>query len=314
MKSFSTRVVAVIAVLSLLANVLLYMRYSTNRPLVTVGSEAITKKQYLDQLEHQAGADVLSKMVLTKLIHQAAARAGVTPTSQDVDTEIATIQRRSPQVLAPYAQDPGKLAEFKQDLATKLALDNLRMKDIALSPAEVAAYYAQHKAEFTLPQQVQTMTVVTKNSMDADTAADLLRQNQPPDAIGRQPRMAVVGINGFNPNFSALPADVKKQIGASIKTMKTGDVKTFHAGPLFLTMRIGKNSVATLPTLDQVREQVERDARLEKAPSPAKTMARLYQTTKPTFHYDADKYSSYFNAIQNYPLNADSGKKTASVP
>lgn len=312
MKSYTARIIAVIAVVSLLANVLLYMRYSTGRPLVSVGSEVITKKQYQDQLEHQAGQEVLSKMVLSKLINQAASRAGVPATTQDVDAQITLIERRSPQLLTPYAQDPTKMAEFKGDLQTKIALDNLRMKDIVVSPVELSAYYAQHKADFQLPQQVKTTTVITKTSMDAETAADLLRQNQPADAIGRQARMAVVGINGFNPDFSALPPVLKQQISDSIRTMKAGDVTTFHNGALYLSMRVGNNSAAVVPPLDKVREQVERQARLEKAPPVVKTVAQLYQTAKPTFHYDEDKYASYFSAIQNYPLNGD--KKTAKLP
>ena len=312
MKSYTARIIAVIAVVSLLANVLLYMRYSTGRPLVSVGSEVITKKQYQDQLEHQAGQDVLSKMVLSKLINQAAARAGVPATTQDVDAQIASIERRSPQLLTPYAQDPAKMAEFKDDLQTKIALDNLRMKDITVSPVELAAYYGQHKTDFKLPQQVKTTTVITRTTMDAETAADLLRQNQPADAIGRQARMSVVGINGYNPDFSALPLALKQQISNSIRTMKAGDVTTFRSGALFLTMRVGNNSAAVVPPLNTVREQVEREARLQKAPPAVKTIAQLYQKGKPTFHYDEDKYASYFSAIQNYPLNGD--KKTAKLP
>ena len=76
MKSLFTPLVAVVAVLSLTANVLLYLRYSTLRPLVTVGNEVITKKQYQDELEHQAGQQVLGKMVLTRLVAQAAVRRG----------------------------------------------------------------------------------------------------------------------------------------------------------------------------------------------------------------------------------------------
>ena len=312
MKSYTARIIAVIAVVSLLANALLYMRYSTGRALVSVGSEVITKKQYQDQLEHQAGQDVLSKMVLSKLINQAASRAGVAATTQDVDAQIASIERRSPQILTPYAQDPSKMAEFKADLQTRIALDNLRMKDVAISPVELAAYYARHKSDFQLPQQVRTTTVITKSAMDADIAADLLRQNQPADAIGRQARMAVVGINGYSPDFSALPPVLKKQISDSIRSMKTGEVATFHTGSLYLSMRIGNNSAATVPPLDKVREQVERQARLEKAPPVAKMVAQLYQTAKPVFHYDEDKYSSYFSAVQNYSLNGE--KKTAQVP
>jgi len=313
MKSFSSRLLAVIAVLSLLANVLLYMRYSTNRPLMTVGSEIITKKQYMDTLEHQAGQEVLSKMVLTKLIMQAATQAGVVPTTQDVDAQIKEIERTSPQILAPYMQDQGKMAEFKQDLTAKLALDSLRIKDVALSPTEVAAYYAQHKAQFALPQQVMTTTVITNNAVDASTAADLLRQNQRPDAIGRQPRMSVVGVNGYNPDLSVLPATVREQISSTIRVMKAGDVKTFQSGPWFLTMRVSRNNRAEVPSLDQVRPQVEREARLEKAPSAAKMLARLYQSAKPTFQYDKDKYSSYFAAVQNYPVDSADSNKTARV-
>ncbi len=314
MKSVSARVLAVVAVLSLLANVLLYLRYSSGRPLVTVGSEVITKKQYQDQLEHQAGADVLSKMVLTKLVMQAAAQAGVTPTDQDVKNELASIERRSPQVLSPFVQDAQKMAEFQTDLTTKMALENLQIKDVALTPAEVAAYYSRHQADFKLPQQIQTITVVTQNPVDASTAADLLRQNERPDAIGRQPRMGVIGINGYNPDLSALPPAFKQQISKGIQAMKTGEVRTFHGGPWYLSMRVSKNNNAALPPLSQVQEQVEHQARLEKAPSALKTMARLYQTAKPTFHYDPEKYQAYFNAIQNYPLDNDSGKKTARVP
>ena len=123
--------------------------------------------------------------------------------------------------------------------------------------------------------------------------------------------MAVVGINGYNPDFSALPPVLKRQISDSIRTMKAGDVATFHNGSLFLTMRVGNNSAAVVPSLDKVREQVERQARLEKAVPLSKTIAQLYQEAKPTFHYDEDKYSSYFASIQNFPLNG--AQKTAQL-
>ena len=107
MKFLSARLLAVVAVLSLIGNVLLYMRYSTNRPLVTVGNEAITKKQYQDQLEHQGGQAVLSKMVLEKLVTQAATRDGVMATTKDVDDRIASVERRAPQLFDPVSTRPG---------------------------------------------------------------------------------------------------------------------------------------------------------------------------------------------------------------
>ena len=312
MKSFSARLLAVIALLSLTANVLAYFRYTTSRPMVTVGGEAISRKQYQDQLEHRAGQEVLNKMVFTKLVAQAAARANVAPSPKDVDERLAVIQRQAPQLLAPYAGDAAKMAEFREDLSTNMALENVRIKDVALSPADVAAYYARHKGDFALPQQIKTATVVTENSVDAATAEDLLRQHQPYDVIGRQPHLRVVGVNGYNPPLeSALASAVKKQISDFVQHAPVGGVKTFRQGASFLTFQVTKSSPAAVPPLSAIRDQVEHAARLALAPTPQQEMARLYQAGPPKFQYDADKYSGYFSAVQNYHVTSDSGKKTA---
>ena len=311
MKSFSARVLAVIAVLSLVGNGIQYLHYSTSRPLVTVGGEVITKKQYQDQLEHQAGQQVLSKLVFDKLVSQAAARDGVTPTAQDVDAQVKEIERRAPQMLAPYTQDPAKMAEVRQDLQTTIALENLRIKDVALTPADVAAFYAKNRARFVLPQQVQATTVVTENSVDAATAADLLRQKTPPDVLARQPRLHVVGVNGYNPDMSTLPPALKRQVSGYVQKAKPGGVKTFRDGAYYMTFQVTKNNGETLPPLAQIRGQVERQARLEHAPTPQAEMARLYQASKPAFN--SDRYAAYFEAFQKSPVGDDS-KKTASVP
>jgi len=312
MKSLLLRVLAVVAVLSLIGNVLLYLRYSTARPLVTVGGEVITRKQYQDQLEHQAGQQVLSKMVFDKLVAQAAARAGVSPTQQDVDAQIQDIQRRSPQLLVASNSDPAKRAEVRQDIQSAIALENLRIKDVALTPAQVAAFYARNSAKFALPQQVQATTVVTHNKVDADTAADLLRQKTPPDVLARQPRMNVVGANGYNPDMSTLPPALKRQISGFVHKATAGEITTFRDGAYFMTFQVIKNNHETLPPLAQIRALVEREARLESAPAPQAEIARLYQAVKPTF--GSDKYAAYFDTLQKYPVSQDGNKKTASTP
>ena len=316
MKFLSARLLAVVAVLSLIGNVLLYMRYSTNRPLVTVGNEAITKKQYQDQLEHQGGQAVLSKMVLEKLVTQAATRDGVLATTKDVDDRIASVERRAPQLLTPYQQDPAKMAEFRQDLLTNISLENLRIKNIKLTPAELAAYYTEHKGEFALPEQVKTTTVVTRSTMDAATATDLLKQHTPSDVIARQPRLNVIGMNGFNPNLDLLSTDLKRQINVFVQQAKTGDVRTFHVSDpkadVYLTFAVTSSNRAAIPPLTQIHDQVDRAARLARAVPQDQEMAQLYQAAKPTF--SADKYAAYFDTIQNYSLGKGDTKKTATVP
>jgi len=316
MKSYTVRVLAVLLVLSLAVNVLLYLRWSTSRPLVTVGSAVITKKQFQDQLEHDEGQPVLTKLVFTALVSQAADRAGVIPTDSDIDGRIEAIQRQSPQVLTPYAGDPVKMAQFRQDLATSMALENLRIRDVALSPAQIADFYSRHQKDFALPQQTLTTTVVTQNAVDAATASALLRQNDPPDVIGRQPRLRVVGIGGYQPDLQALPAAFKQQTNEWAAQAGVGTVKTFQAGSYYLTFRVSRRLPAVIPPLSEARGEVERAARLALAPTQQEELARLYQNAKPSFN--SDKYAAYFAAIDQSSINqsapeAGDGKKTANT-
>ena len=309
MKSYTVRVLAVIAAVSIIVNVLLYFRYSSSRPIVTVGGAAVTKKQFQDQLEHDDGQAVLTKLVFTALVTQAATRAGVLPTGGDVEDRMQALARQAPQVLAPVSRDPVKMAQFRQDLSTDMALENLRMQDVALSPAQIAGYYAQHKTDFALPPQATTTVVVTQNAVDAGTAADLLRENDPQDVIGRQPGLRVVGVGGYNPDLSALPAALKKETTDWATQAKVGSVRTFQAGAFYLTFRVTGRQPAAIPPLSQVRGQVERAARLAVAPSPMEELARLYRNAKPSFN--SDKYAAYFAAVQQYPAVLNDGKKTA---
>ena len=45
-------------------------------------------------------------MVFSDLVAQAATRAGVTPSEQEIDSRIENISRTAPQILTPYNQDP----------------------------------------------------------------------------------------------------------------------------------------------------------------------------------------------------------------
>jgi len=320
MKSFSVRVLAVIAVLSLIANVLAYYRFSSSRSLVTVGSEVITRKQYQDQLDYQAGRQVLNKLVFTSLVTQAATRDGIMPGDQDVESRIQDIQRRAPQLLVPYTQDAVQMAEFRQDLKTAIALENLRIKDVAVTPADIAVLYNREKQKgdkglFVLPEQDKTTIVVTENAVDMATVTDLLHQHTPLDVIGRQPRLRVVGLNGYRPNLDAsLTPALTKQISDFAQRAKQGDVKTFRQGSYFLTFQVTKSSRAVIPPLSQIQDQVERAARLAQAPPEQAELAELYQSSPPKFHYDTDKYAAYFDAFQNYSGAQGGSKKTASVP
>jgi len=96
LKNVVIAVLAVIAVGALASDALLYQRYSSGRPLVTIDGKAIRKKDYQDALDAQTQGGVLKKMVFARIITAAAAKQGVTPSDKDVDARLADMELTGP--------------------------------------------------------------------------------------------------------------------------------------------------------------------------------------------------------------------------
>ena len=285
----------------------LYLRYSSSRPIMRVGNEAITRKDFEERVEYAAGKAILTKMAYHKMIMQAAQKANAVPTEKDVDARIAEIERRTPAVLEEAKHNPVKMADLRQDILSDIAFENLRIKDVKLSDGDVAAYYAQNKAMFGVPAQAQTTVAVAQNSVDAETAKGLLSQGIKPETIARQPRLRVVGIDGFQINASQIPPELATRLNKAVFSMQEGDITSIPAGSSFLILRVNKRAVAGVPPLETVRPLVERMAKLGQAPPADVTLAKLYKDAPVVF--EVDKYSAYFSDIQakaseNAPLGS----------
>ena len=281
-----------LAALALVGNVVMYYRFSTLRPLVTVGSHTISKREYLAVLEEAAGKPILNKMVFDQLVRQAAAQAGVTPTAQDISQKITDIRTADPKMVS-VPDDKLQEAAFSD-----LALENLRIQKIQVTDAEVARYYAAHSAGFQRDENLQVALIVTGNQTDAQTVSDLMHQNVSPSVIAKQPQFHVVGFNGYTID---LQHGTGKKILATLFAMKPGQEKSFAFDKQFLTARVFANRPKQVLPLREVRPQVARLAKLEKAPSVAAELTALYKADPPKF--DIDKYQSFFEDIEKAAQN-----------
>lgn len=302
----------VILPISLLINVLMYLRYSPRRPLVIVGSHKISKYDYERALDQQAGKQVLNQMVFAELINQAATRASLVPTEAQVHARLAEIKRLTPQAfqttLTQAASDKGE-----SELRTQIEMENLRVQNIRASDAEIAEFYNSHKAIFTATPQTVSILVLTDKPQDAASAEHLLSLGLTPPAIARQPGMHVNGVNGFSINMQMTPVPLQRKMQAFLSGMKTNAVKTFSSGPFFLTFKVMGHQPGHVTPLSEVRDLIARQVRLQKAPDNDTELAQLYQREQPQI-LNA-RYSAYFQDIQQARIPAvPPGEKRASFP
>ena len=296
-----------VAAVSVAGNVLMYFRFTPARPLVTVGSHVIQDREYRALVDNAAGQPVLTRLVFSELIQQAAAKAGVTPTGAQTDARIAELQRHGQAPAGTVSPD------FRENLALNLALENLRVAGIPASDAEVSAFCKEHAAVLAQPAQVNSVLVVTQREYLAQTAAGLLAHGKTPAQVAAEPDMKVDGQDGFHLNLAALPPAAHQAVVTAALAMKPGQIKVLPVGNAFLTVKCLSSHPGSLPALPQVRDQVVRLVKLQKAPTDNAELATLYKANTPRF--DVDRYAAYFSGIANSdaPL-PPAVPKTASLP
>ena len=282
-----------IAAISVAADIAVYNKYSSRRVIVTVGKEAIHRSDYQQALEAQYGHAVLTKLVYEKLVLQAAATAGVTPSAKDVDARLGALLNAPPGA-GGAGPDPRHVAELRRGLLADGALENLRLQGVRATGKEVSAYYACRRADFLVPPQVQTLMVVAKDRVDAETAASLLRQNVPPGVIAQQPSLRVMGERGYLFDFQALPRAEADGVARVALGMKVGEVRVLATRKGFLILKGARRRSPGLLPLAQVKGAVERAVRLAKAPSEAAELALLFRAAQPGF--EEPRYAAFFQS------------------
>jgi hypothetical protein len=284
-------IASALAVLALAAATVIYFRFSTTRPLVTVGGRTISKREYQAVLDQQAGKKVLGDMVYGELIRQAATKAGLMPTTAEVEARMALVQQNNPQAVQASVATLG-VPGFREQVTTTLALENLRMQGLSASSAEIARFYATHQAGFLQRGHGEVALIQTSSATDSQTAAQLLRQGVDPRVIAKQPSFHLNGYQGFSVD-TRLPA--AQEALKSVGKMKAGDVQVHPFGKQFLTVKMVSQQAARLQPLSEVQPQVARLVRLAKAPPADVVVAHLYKTNPPVFALD--KYVAYFDDV-----------------
>ena len=284
MKKYLIPLVCIFAVVSAIGNVIAYKRYSSSRPLFTVNGEVIKRKDLDDRLDYLYSTHVLQKLIWNRLIMQEAHKANCAPTDPQIADTIADINRTSPAVIDRARLSDPQLVMFREDLATTMALRNLRIAGVTVTDDDARAFYAVHKMQFALPVQSQTTTVIAKDQLAATTARDLLSHGTEPALIAGQPGLTVVGIDAKI--TGAVPTD----INAKVLQMHQGDIGTFPIAGEFMVVKINKRSPAVVPDFESIRDQVELATRVAKAPPAEQILRGLLERAR--IHAESDKYKN----------------------
>lgn len=296
MKKVLISLLCLIALGSLGANAYLYQKYSTRRPILKFADGAgVSVKEFRDELEFRHGRQVLRKMTLAKIVRDAAKKAGALPTEADIDARIAELEKSSPEAIQTAKATSGGAEDVRNDLSVELALENIGIQNVKVSESEVRKFYQAHPELFKLPRQSRVSFIVADTAVDAGAAAKMLVHPETTEAmLAMESGLHVVGLNGFQPNLDALPAEMKHRLRQTALGLAPGKVAQLELGQTHVVLRGEKQQPAGVMPFDAAKSRAARLARLLKARPRDETLANLFEKANVTFEMD---YREWFRDL-----------------
>lgn len=148
--------------ISILLNVLLYMRNEKMRSQFRVNGHNVTKREYHDWLEQRYGLTTQAQIIQYYLIQDAAKKAGVWPTDQDVTKLVAEQQEANPELAYQMKLKPWNRVDVERSVQQQLALFNLATKDVKVTDDQVKSVYAAYGSSyFDEPAKLYTRMILS---------------------------------------------------------------------------------------------------------------------------------------------------------
>jgi len=255
-----------------------------------VSAEALSRelRQIRAGAEGEAPSDALRKRVLDDLVDRVLllqqARARSIAVSQD-QVERAFLRVRGEYPGTHFddllARERLSQAELKARLKDQLTVERLFHDEvfprIAVAPADVERWYAEHLAEFAEPERVRVLQVVVSSRDEAAALRDKLRRDPARFAeVARASSIAPEGKNGGELGWIGRGAGFPEvfDVCFSLPLNSVSDVVPSPYG--FHVFRVVERKAASRRTLDQARGEVaERLLRERRARAQEEYLAAL---------------------------------------
>lgn len=236
------------------------------KPVAIVNSRPIPEADFIRTLKEWFGKEVLEEMIQSELIAQAAERAKVTATDEEVDVRVRAMQNsmdeqaragNGPSFQAWLANRRMTMANLRARLRTEILLEGLVADQAKVTEGEVRAYYDQNKQLFSEPERVKIAVLSLKTEEEAKRVRDLI-------VTGKKPWGDAVREFSINPytvktggEMGYIPDDGSPIAKAAFDLKKDGDVSqpVFFQGAYHLVRRDDRASARVAP-LDEVKQQI----------------------------------------------------------
>jgi len=230
-------------------------------------------KNLREDYRGQLTLDLLTSLISSKLLYQKAVASGVKATDLEVQAEMQKVSKRfqsDADMNAALAAQQMDRATLEKNLAQTVAIakyveENVTKK-VAVTPEEVAKYYAAHPADFQHPDIVRSSHILIRPAGDTPEQDNLAKQraeallarvNKGEDFAKLAKDNSVDGSasQGGDIGFSS-KANLVPEYADAIFSLPVGGVKLVKSSYGYHIIKVTDKKKEGLSTLDEVKEQL----------------------------------------------------------
>lgn len=256
--------------------------------VATVGEKAITRQEWLNELETRYGKDVLKEMIDQKVVGEMAAKYKIKISDQDVEREYRMLQTTYNSFSSKKNRNEQK---WKEQIRNSLLLEELLTKDVVVSNKELKSYYEKNKHLFNVPAAYHLSHIIVKTKEEADKASKELAHGSSFSTLAMERSIEEFSANeggdiGYiNEEDERYPT----QYIATAKKLKKGAIsKPFKVKQGYALLKLEGKVSGKSYSYDDVKEEIRRQIALEQMKTPA-SAATFWDETKVKWFYGDNK-------------------------
>jgi hypothetical protein len=226
---YLTPVLIVLLLISVIANGVMYLKYRSHRPILTVNATTLSKNDMDGYLEIIYGVDYKAIFTRRTLIHDAAIKAAVSPSDEEVNQKFQEAKQINWQYATTMNNNPWLADEGRKTLRENIELQRIQAKGIPYTDDDLRDEYKLQPAVYDTPSKAVAEVALLKNGIHNAEIIKLIGADPPvkPSAIMSSYRGEVrfLGDNNiytFVQHFGTMEQGL-------VFTMKPGEVKQMPA-------------------------------------------------------------------------------------
>jgi len=279
---------SLIGALTLLLAVVTWSWYKQDTELqaaAVVGSTTITQAEWIGQLKHKYGKEVLDDMIDRATVFQEAERLGLTIDPKRIDAEVDKIKESygpDQDFQTALKQQAGTdLETLRQEITYQLLLQELATRDVVISEEDMLTQYNNHKDRYAKPMQAHVLQIVVSSRTEANQVLRELKAGANFSTLAKERSIDnVTAANGGDLGWiSSADRDLPDNVKETIASVTPGeDSNPIPVDGQFVIVRVLERKDAVQLSYDEVKDQIRRELAMAQVESLDEVLDRLKTT------------------------------------